>query len=268
MKIPVFVSCPTSLSPSQEAARTVIIRQLDDNDLEARALGRSDYPTELPLREVLLIARHCSGGIILGFEQFRASSGLKKPGTPAEQQISTSIPFPTAWNHLESGILFGLHLPVLVLGFPRARSDTGPRGSYRGAAMWRDWAGWNNGAASPLCPCRFHFDVSAHEIDFTRRQSPGRSDGLRGRKRRRAPTSCNRKSYSACSGPDALQFNQDGVTSTTSTFVASWTSHLSDAELRPRCGRSCPTSRRLSRATTIGCPIAIVPNRRLGRGSS
>src|SRR6266480_7549298 len=78
MKIPVFVSCPTSLSPSQEAARTVIIQQLDDNDLEPRALGRSDYPTELPLREVLLIARHCSGGIILGFEQFRADSGMLK----------------------------------------------------------------------------------------------------------------------------------------------------------------------------------------------
>lgn len=113
MKIPVVVSCPTSLSPLQEAARTVIIRQLDDNDLEARALGRSDYPTELPLREVLLIARHCSGGIILGFEQFRASGGLKKPGTSAEEQVSTSIPIPTPWNHLESGILFGLHLPVL-----------------------------------------------------------------------------------------------------------------------------------------------------------
>jgi hypothetical protein len=94
MNIPVFVSSPTSLSPSQEAARTVIIRQLEDNDLEARALGRSDYPTELPLREVLLIARHCSGGIILGFEQFRASGGLKKPGTSAEEQISTSVPSP------------------------------------------------------------------------------------------------------------------------------------------------------------------------------
>jgi hypothetical protein len=114
MKIPVFVSCPTSLSPSQEAARTVIIRQLEDNDLEACALGRSDYPTELPLREVLLIARHCSGGIILGFEQFRASGGLKKRGTPAEEPVNTPMPFPTPWNHLESGILFGLRLPTLV----------------------------------------------------------------------------------------------------------------------------------------------------------
>jgi hypothetical protein len=67
---PGFRSVPTSLSPSQEEARTVIVQQLDDNDLEPRALGASDYRTELPLREVLLIARHCSGGIILGFEQF------------------------------------------------------------------------------------------------------------------------------------------------------------------------------------------------------
>jgi hypothetical protein len=69
---------PTSLSASQEAARTVIIRQLEDNDLEPRALGRSDYPTELPLSEVLLIARHCSSGIILGFEQFRSSKWVEK----------------------------------------------------------------------------------------------------------------------------------------------------------------------------------------------
>src|SRR5436189_4429347 len=114
MQIPVFVSCPTSLSPSQEEARTVIIQQLDDNDLEPRALGRSDYPTELPLREVLLIARHCSGGVILGFEQFRADSGVLKPGTSSEKRVSTPLPFASPWNHLESGILFGLRLPILV----------------------------------------------------------------------------------------------------------------------------------------------------------
>jgi len=159
MKIPVFVSCPTSLSDSQEAARTVIIRQLEDNDLEPRALGRSDYPTELPRREVLLIARHCSGGIILGFEQFRASSGLKKPGTSTEAPVNTPTPFPTPWNHLESGILFGLHLPVLVFreeGITGGIFDTGvsdvfihpmPPPNIKGAAkdalrqVFQRWAG-------------------------------------------------------------------------------------------------------------------------------
>jgi len=78
MKIPVFISCPTSLSPSQEAARTVIIRQLDDNDLEVRALGRSDYPSELALREVLLIARSLLGWDNSGFRAVPRERWIEK----------------------------------------------------------------------------------------------------------------------------------------------------------------------------------------------
>ena len=68
MRIPVFVSCPTSLSTKQDASRNLILAELKNCGLEPRALGRSDYPTDYPLREVLVIAKHCSGGIILGFE--------------------------------------------------------------------------------------------------------------------------------------------------------------------------------------------------------
>ncbi len=114
MKIPVFVSCPTGLSDVQEAGRKVILRELDRANLEPRALGRSDYPTELPLREVLLLARHCSGGVILGFEQFQADTGISKRGTTAEKVVRSPMLFPTPWNHLEAGILFGLQLPLLV----------------------------------------------------------------------------------------------------------------------------------------------------------
>lgn len=114
MKIPVFVSCPTSLSDAQEGARKVILRELDRANLEPRALGRSDYPTELPLREVLLLARHCSGGVVLGFEQFQAASGVSKRGTADEKAVRSATQFPTPWNHLEAGILFGLQLPLLV----------------------------------------------------------------------------------------------------------------------------------------------------------
>jgi hypothetical protein len=118
MKIPVFVSCPTALSAHQQTARTQIVRQLDRLNLEPHALGRSDYPSELPLREVLLLARHCSGGLILGFEQYRSASGVEKPGTEAEQQIETPRAFPTPWNHIEAGILFGLSLPLLIFREP------------------------------------------------------------------------------------------------------------------------------------------------------
>ena len=114
MKIPVFVSSPTSLSPQQEASRTLIVKLLSDNGLEARALGRSDYPTELPLKEVLTIARRCSGGVILGFEQVRADAGVKKANTPNQTAFTNPISFPTPWNHLEAGILFSLRVPLLV----------------------------------------------------------------------------------------------------------------------------------------------------------
>jgi len=114
MKIPVFVSAPTDLSPAQEASRRLIIRELEHSGLEWRALGRSDYPTELPLREVFTIARHCAGGVILGFTQFCADSGVWKPGTSGEKAIASPVCFPTPWNQLEAGILFSLGLPLLV----------------------------------------------------------------------------------------------------------------------------------------------------------
>jgi len=116
-KIPVFVSCPTELNPDQEQKRKVIIDLLDDLQMEARALGKSDYPKSYPLKEVFVIAKHCSGGVILGFEQLVLETGIKKRGTLSEEKIKTGgkpIILPTQWNNLEAGILFGLKLPLLI----------------------------------------------------------------------------------------------------------------------------------------------------------
>jgi hypothetical protein len=117
MRIPVFVSCPTSLSPAQEASRDIIGGLLEEMNLEPRALGRSDYPVALPLREVFVIARHCAGGIILGFSQFIAKTGVMKPGT-TKQIDAADVQYPTAWNHLEAGILYSLGFPLLVFREP------------------------------------------------------------------------------------------------------------------------------------------------------
>jgi hypothetical protein len=114
MKIPVFVSCPTKLSSDQEAVRNVIIDLLAGLNLEPRALGRTDYPTEFPLREVYTIARHCSGGIILGFGQFKATKGVWHAGTSKSSSLKGEAIFPTPWNNLEAGILFALRKPLLV----------------------------------------------------------------------------------------------------------------------------------------------------------
>ena len=116
MKIPVFISSPSALNAEQEFSRNKIISFVEKLNLEPRALGRSDYPTEYPVREVLVIAKHCSGGVILGFEQIQVFSGLRWPGTKQETRISNRNPvsIPTSWNQLEAGILFGLRLPLLI----------------------------------------------------------------------------------------------------------------------------------------------------------
>ena len=88
--------------------------ELDRYGLEERRLGSSDYPTDLPLHEVLVLAKHCAGGLILGFEQTRVEVGVSKAGTDKERRVATPVGFPTPWNHLEAGILFGLGLPLLV----------------------------------------------------------------------------------------------------------------------------------------------------------
>lgn len=60
------------------------------------------------------MVRHCAGGVILGFGQLEASSGLAKRGTSAERTIEDVLLLPSAWNHLEAGIIYAAGLPVLV----------------------------------------------------------------------------------------------------------------------------------------------------------
>ena len=114
MRIPVFVSRPSTLNERQEASCEVIYRQLQDLNLEPRTLGRSDYPTEYPLREVYGIAKHCSGGVVLGFEQFYSPAGIWKQGTASERKSDRPTIHPSPWNHLEAGILFAIRLPLLI----------------------------------------------------------------------------------------------------------------------------------------------------------
>lgn len=113
MRIPVFVSSPSprNMSKSQERIRTAIDDMLYHFALEPRALGRSDYPDGLPLREVMVIGRHCAGGIILGFEVHHVTAAIRRAKGEA---IEKPLMIPTPWNHLEAGILYGLGLPLLV----------------------------------------------------------------------------------------------------------------------------------------------------------
>jgi hypothetical protein len=116
VKIPVFVSMPNALSAEQQLSLRKVFGELDKLGLEARTVGQTDYPTEYPLREVYTLARHCSGGVVLGFSQFEATKGIWKKGTPFEKkiEIKNTIYQATPWNQIEAGVLFSLGLPLLV----------------------------------------------------------------------------------------------------------------------------------------------------------
>jgi hypothetical protein len=119
MKIPVFVSAPSDLNEEQQLSFDCIGRLLNKENLEARALGRSDYPTDYPLKEVVMIARRCAGGVILGYSQSIAPVLKIKPGVPPKEgekprKNAKDVKFPTPWNQLEAGILFSLRLPLIV----------------------------------------------------------------------------------------------------------------------------------------------------------
>lgn len=113
MKIPVFVSRPSTLTDEQRKTQDALFAEFDHLGLEPRTLGQSDYPTEAPIGEVVALARHCAGGAILGFVQFVVESGVLKPGTPTEHHLD-GLRLATAWNQIEAGVLFALKLPLLV----------------------------------------------------------------------------------------------------------------------------------------------------------
>lgn len=115
IQIPVFVSCPSNLSSKQQKSADFIHQVLKKHKLEWRALGRNEYPDELPLREVLRMVKHCSGGVILGFEQFLApNGGTFKRGSAKQSETTDPVVMPTPWNQREAGILFNQELPMLI----------------------------------------------------------------------------------------------------------------------------------------------------------
>ncbi|SOD99462.1 hypothetical protein [Blastococcus haudaquaticus] len=117
-RIPVFASVPSKLDEQQVASKRYIYGRLAEVGLEPRTVGASDRGMYNPLHEVRTLARHCAGGIILGYTQISAKRAYGKTNDLDGMVIETVIReyhAPTPWNQLETGILFGLGLPLFVL---------------------------------------------------------------------------------------------------------------------------------------------------------
>lgn len=120
--IPVFASVPSKLNDRQLLSKSLVSSRLIAGGLEPRTVGGSDPAMRNPLHEVRTLARHCAGGIILGYSQITATVAQTLQWKYGEDGAQVVKPrrikryiAATPWNQLETGILFGLGLPLFVL---------------------------------------------------------------------------------------------------------------------------------------------------------
>lgn len=114
--IPIFVSRPSSLDERQTVVHDLIMEEVRAAGLAPVSIGstssgygKSSYQT--PLREVLVAAKHCCGGLVLGFRDRRRDDA-------------------TPWNQIEGALMYGLGLPLLVFADPGVSSGVFDPGSH------------------------------------------------------------------------------------------------------------------------------------------
>lgn len=107
--INIFISRPTWIAEEFQEGLKGFLSFLDTQDIKPRTLGSTDYPTELPLDEVISIMDECRGVIILGYPQIYVVKGKVK-----EVEKSDFL-LPTEWNHIEAALAYMKKLPLLVI---------------------------------------------------------------------------------------------------------------------------------------------------------
>lgn len=126
----VFISRPTSLPKSFEAAYDEFHQFLQQDGIVPRRLGSTDYPFESPLQGVIDLMEQCGGAIILGYPQIEMYQHVRRN---TKITIEPAMMFPTPWNQIEGALAFGIKLPVLVVAHPEVQGgifDYGVTGKY------------------------------------------------------------------------------------------------------------------------------------------
>ena len=117
MNIPVFISVGSRLTAHQQGIYEFFCEQMETIfDLDPRTVGKTDLAMRPPLNEVLALAQHCAGALILGFEEFQIKEGKRasKSEVPDSKNDLTGTAWSTPWNQIEAGICKALRLPMMI----------------------------------------------------------------------------------------------------------------------------------------------------------
>jgi len=112
--IQIFVSRPSTLTPSQQAVWQLVEGTLETLGAEVVVFERSDYPPAGVLTDLRRVMVNCHGVIVLGFRQLEITAGRWRPDTPEERPVGGAAEA-TSWNQVEAGIAAALGLPMFVV---------------------------------------------------------------------------------------------------------------------------------------------------------
>ena len=108
--IDIFLSRPTWVGDRFKEGLDNFLRFLKSHGLNPRTIGTSDYPSDSPLDEVILLMEKCSGAIILGYPQITVMQGMLK-----DKKLENEMLLSTEWNHIETGLAYARNLPILLI---------------------------------------------------------------------------------------------------------------------------------------------------------
>ena len=96
----------------QSTARTALLRELDDRQMDTFGLGRDDY-APVPWEQLRRAVTTADGVVVLGFRQLHVALGEWRPGT--SEARTAAAWYPTPWTQIEAGMAVMADVPALVV---------------------------------------------------------------------------------------------------------------------------------------------------------
>lgn len=123
-KIDIFLSRPTWIEEKFKEGLYNFYKILKNLEINPRTIGKSDYPIDSPLDEVISLMNKCCGLIVLGYPQIKIHKGFVK-----DVRIKNTVELPTEWNHIETSLAYVRKLPILLIHHERVGRGVFDRGA-------------------------------------------------------------------------------------------------------------------------------------------
>ncbi|MEI5673202.1 MULTISPECIES: hypothetical protein [unclassified Nocardioides] len=110
----VFLSVGRTSSVEQEAVIKALEQALRTTGVAPRTVGRTDFSSAAPLKQIEKVLDECHGTVVLALERMSVEKAVARRGSPDESAIS-QIRLPTVWNHIEAAMSYRQGLPLLMI---------------------------------------------------------------------------------------------------------------------------------------------------------